>query len=97
MHKASGSSASIVHTRFVSGLPRQKAEGVIWNTMGDQFKTVDHCKTQLCLPELYSTALINVKLHITNRESKYDVILGRDLCDQLGIVIDFENGLIKWN
>ena len=28
---------------------------------------------------------------------KHDVILGRDLCGQLGIVIDFEKGLIKWN
>ena len=24
-------------------------------------------------------------------------MLGRDLCGQLGIVIDFENGLLKWN
>ena len=54
-------------------------------------------KTQLCLPELNSTALINVELHVTNRESKYDVILGRDLCGQLETVIDFEKGLIKWN
>ena len=93
----SGSSASIVHERFISGLLRQKSEGVIWNTMGGQFKTVDHCKTQLYLPELNSTALINVELHITNRESKYDVILGHNLWSQLGIVIDFEKGLIKWN
>ena len=70
----SGSSESIVNERFVFGLPRQKAEGVIWNTMGGQFETVDHCKTQLCLPELNSTALINVELHTTNHESKYDVI-----------------------
>ena len=48
-----------------------------WNTMWDQFKTVDYCKIQLCLPELNSMALINVELHIINRESKYDVILGR--------------------
>ena len=65
--------------------------------MGDQFKTVDHCKTQLCLPELNSTASINVELHIINIESKYDVILGRDLFGQLGIVIDFKKGSIKWN
>ena len=37
----SGASASIVHKQFVSDLPRQKSEGVIWNTMGGQFKTVD--------------------------------------------------------
>ena len=65
--------------------------------MGGQFKTIDYCKTQLCLPGLNSTALVNVELHITNHESKYDVILGRDLCGQLGIVLDFEKGLIKWN
>ena len=65
--------------------------------MGDQFKTVDHCKTQLCLPELNSAASINVELHIINIESKYDVILGRDLFGQLGIVIDFKKGSIKWN
>ena len=29
--------------------------------------------------------------------NRYDVILGRDLCGQLGIVIDFEKGLMKWN
>ena len=93
----SGASASIIHGRFVSDLPRQKGKGVTWSTMGGQFETADVCKTQLCLPELNSTALINVELHITNQDSKYDVILGRDLCCQLGIVIDFEKGLIKWN
>ena len=64
----SGSSASIVHERFVYGLPWQKSEGVIWNTMGGQFKTVDHYKTQLCLPELNSTALINIEIYIINLE-----------------------------
>ena len=68
----------------------------MWTTMGGQFKTTDKAKTQLCLLELNSTALINVEFHITNQDSKYDVILGRDLCGQLRIVIDFENGLIKW-
>ena len=93
----SGASASIIHERFVSDLPRQKGKGVTWSTMGGQFETADVCKTQLCLPELNSTALINVELHITKQDSKYDVILGRDLCCQLGIVIDFERSLIKWN
>ena len=92
----SGASASIIHKRFVSDLPKQKARGVTWTTMGGQFKTANKCKTQLCLLELNSTALINVELHITNQDSKYDVILGRDLCGQLRIVIDFKNGLIKW-
>ena len=65
--------------------------------MGGQFDTVDYCKTQLCLPELNSTALIKVELHITNRESKYDIILGHYFCGQLRIMIDFEKRLIKWN
>ena len=92
----SGASASIIHEKFVSDLPKQKSRNVTWTTMGGQFKTADICETKLCLPELNSTALIHVKLHITNQDSKYDMILGRDLCGQLGIVIDFENGLIKW-
>ena len=93
----SGASASIIHEKFVSDLPKQKAKGVTWSTMGGQFKTVETCETKLCLPELNATALINVNLHITNQDSKYDIILGRDVCGQLGIVIDFEKGLIKWN
>ena len=68
----SGASASIIHKRFVSDLPRQKSKGVTWNTMGGQFRTTDKAKTQLCLLELNSTALINVELHITNQDSKYD-------------------------
>ena len=66
----SGASASIIHERFVSDLPRQKGKGVTWSTMGGQFETADICKTQLCLPELNSTALINVELHITKQDSK---------------------------
>ena len=30
----SGASASIIHERFVSDLPRQKGKGVTWSTMG---------------------------------------------------------------
>ena len=91
----SGASASIIYERFVSDLPRQTARGVTWSTMGGQFETADIRKTQLCLPELNSTALINVEVHITNQDSKYDVILGRDLCGQLGIEIDFEKSQVR--
>ena len=45
----SGASASIIHKQFVSDLPKQKARGVTWTTMGGQFETANKCKTQLCL------------------------------------------------
>jgi len=33
----SGASASIIHERFVSDLPKQKGKGMTWSTMGGQF------------------------------------------------------------
>ena len=41
-------------------------------------------------------AKIDVKMHVTQMKRNSDVILGRDFLSKLGIVLDFEQQLVRW-
>ena len=51
------------------------------------------------LPELFENRLIKYKVHVdTSTESHaYDMIMGRDLLTELGIVLDFSTQQIIWD
>jgi len=49
------------------------------------------------LPELSETKLIEWKMHVVDSKTmNYDIILGRDILEQLGIIIDFKEKQITW-
>ena len=43
----------------------------------------------ITLPELYPTAHISAKMHVTKNKRYYDLIFGTDLLRELGIFLDF--------
>ena len=49
------------------------------------------------MPELHPTASIKYLVHVTPHMTNYDLILGRDILQQLGIVLDFKESQIRWN
>jgi len=48
-------------------------------------------------PELSETKIITWKLHVFKNTLKYDLIIGRDLLQALGILLDFKNQTITWD
>ena len=48
------------------------------------------------MPELKTSAVVEVTLHVTQMNGNYDMILGRDVLTQLGIVLDFEQQIVRW-
>eukprot|EP00957_Ditylum_brightwellii_P052561 3985506-Ditylum_brightwellii.AAC.3 len=54
------------------------------------------CKVTFTLPELNPTAHVEHTIHITNNLSRYGMILGRDILQELGIDLDFKENNITW-
>jgi len=48
-------------------------------------------------PELSETKIINWKLQVFKNTLKYNLIIGRDLLQALGIFLDFKNQTITWD
>jgi len=55
-------------------------------------------RLNLCfLNELSETKIINWKLHVFKNTLNYNLIIGRDLLQALGILLDFKNQTITWD
>ena len=50
----------------------------------------------LKLSELIHTAKINTKCHLTDKLLNYNLILGRDILHELGIIFNIKNKIITW-
>jgi len=58
--------------------------------------TSQKAKVQFMLPELSETKIITWNLHVFKKTTKYDMILGRDLLQDLGILLNFKDQTITW-
>ena len=65
--------------------------------MAGTFKTTRTAYVTLKLPELNHTAEIATEFHVTKQKSAYDIIFGRKLLKELGIVLDFNQMVTIWN
>ena len=68
-----------------------------WTTTAGQFKTTYTTKVELSMPELHERRLIKHKFHITPNEMGYNMIIGQDLMEELGIDLNFSNNSISWD
>ena len=59
-------------------------------------KTTFITKIILKLPELNQSAEIYTKCHLTDKSLNYNLILGRDILHELGIIFNFKNKTITW-
>ena len=48
------------------------------------------------MPELKALARIDIKMHVTQMNGHYDIILGRDILSKLGIILDFQQQIVCW-
>ena len=79
-----GSSGCIILNEFTKGIHHQRGEdSQRWTTKGGIFKTNGICPIKFYLPEFSTQECVKWKFHVDDTvqtvESRYDMIIGRDL------------------
>jgi transposase InsO family protein len=95
----SGGSETIVSTKYVKNLRMKtyQQETTVWTTPGGEMTTNRKVKSQFTIPELHDDRLIEWNMHVTDDLGAYDIIIGRDILNFLGIDIKFSNGTCEWD
>ena len=84
----SGGGGTLVCEEFTKKLKLKPLIGEseqVWNTPGGPMTTKKRVKAQFTIPELQDDRLIEWDVHVTKDLGSYDMIIGRDLLEFLGI------------
>ena len=94
----SGASESLVCREHIKKLriKTSRAKSITWTTPSGEMTTDQTVKGQFTIPELQEKKLIEWELHITESLGSYDMIIGRDLMEFLGIDVRFSTRTIEW-
>ena len=72
-----------------------------WTTKAGTFTTTWKAQLKFLLPEFNQSKIISWACHMDDTtmaiNSQYDMILGRDLLDTLGIIINFNDHTMTWD
>ena len=79
--------ASLVTEKYAEKLRVKKytTSTTVWSTPGGELKTNKKVKSQFMIPELHDNRLIEHDFHVTKSLGNYDMIIGRDVMEELGI------------
>ena len=95
-----GSSGSIILNDFTGTLAPSSAMTTQWTTKGGIFTTQGTSDIRFRLIEFSTQDTINWTFHVdgtkARQQTSYDMIIGRDLLEELGIDISFRNNTITW-
>ena len=95
----SGASKTIINKDLVKKLKICKnASKTVFNTPGGPLITSRSCKVLFCLFELNHSRIVEWTYQVNESKTptNYDMIIGRDLLEQLGIDVKFSTGTIEW-
>ena len=96
----SGSSGTLINQRFTTKLKQIQGGTSKWTTKSGSFETNKQCKIELVLPELHRDKHIIWMMHVdesSSLSSNYDLIIGRDLMQAVGIDLLFSTNEIQWD
>jgi hypothetical protein len=95
----SGGSSSLISSSFTKKLKlRESSKGTTkWSTPAGTLVTNKTCKGQFTIPELHDNRLIEWELHVTKNMGAYDMIIGRDMMQDLKIDIRFSDQMVYWD
>ena len=93
----SGASHSIVQYDKVKKLCLKNDEHKItWTSLGGKFQTKLKTHVLFTLNEFDDNITLHHDFIVSRQPSNYDMIIGADLLDDLGIVLDFKNREMVW-
>ena len=92
----SGCSATIASKNVVSKIATN-TDSEAWQTAAGIFTTVGKSNLKLQLTELSPTAILEDTVHVTDQNlGQYDIIIGRNTLQQLGIDLLFSTSTVSW-
>ena len=96
-----GTTSSIILGRFTKKLRTKRTVATTWRTKAGTFTTTEKCKIKFRLPELHRERIIEYYVNVDNSKeapnSYYDLLLGTDMCQELGIIIDYKESVVRWD
>eukprot|EP00957_Ditylum_brightwellii_P186913 14233476-Ditylum_brightwellii.AAC.1 len=98
----SGASTSIVHKNYCTSISKYRLKHNTWATAVGEFETWRKARIKFQFPEFSKSKEIGWSFHVEKSNPNddtlgYDMIIGRDLMTDLGIIIDFKDGYIIWD
>ena len=95
-----GASATVILGEHCSKLKLKSTAATTWTTKAGTFTTNRKVKLTFLLPEFNQSKEISWKCHVDDATkastSRYDMIIGRDLLQALGFIIDFNDHTMTW-
>ena len=95
----SGASATLISKSHVKRLLVIPTEKSCWDTRAGVLTTHGKCEIKFSLPEFFTNRIIEWPVHVDDcpNSHRYDMIIGRDLLEELGISLDFANHTMTWD
>jgi len=94
----SGGSGTLVVQKYAEKLkPAKNATKTQWKTPNGNFATSKQVRAMFCMPELHSNKFIEWNVHVTKDLGAYDMIIGRDVLQNLGIDLRFSDSTVEWD
>ena len=94
----SGGGGTLVTEKFAKKLRvRHSSAKQVWTTPSGSMTTSSKVRTQFTIPELHDNRVIEWDMHVTKNLGAYDLIIGRDLLQFLGIDVLFSSLTVEWD
>ena len=93
----SGGSESLLNKKFAKNLRKKTIAQKQWTTVAGNMNTSQTAKSQFTLPELHDDRLIEWEFNLVESLGIYDMIIGRDLLQALGLSINFNDLTLQWD
>ena len=95
----SGGAGTLITSKVAEKLRLKKSnlKPVKWSTPAGDVVTNMTTKSQLTLPEFHPDRLIEWNFHVTPTLGNYDMIIGRDMLEFLGMDLKFSDHTITWD
>ena len=99
----SGTTSTILLKRYVNRINKiyKNPKKTPWTTLGGKFFTQRKALVNFTFPEFSNTKKIEWKVHVDEHtnpdQAQYDMIIGSDLMEKLGIELSYKNKTILWD
>ena len=81
-------------------LPETSTKKFIQHNLAGSFTTTKKCKCKFLLPEFHAHRVIEWDVYVDDSKSnvsRYDMIIGRDLMEAIGLDLLFSENLMRWD
>ena len=96
----SGCGATLINKKLVKGLSLTKEKKTRWTTKAGKFSTSERCKATFTLPAFHKHCEVQWNCYVDNSDPatcKYDMIIGRDLMQEIGLDILISKQEMVWD